>query len=116
MLVHTTDPRLIFLDIPGIRVNSLLNCAYTYEPSIKYGSHSILPFSTERITIPQVYLNQISLNNWICFYHKCSPYHFYPVQDWMISMAIDMVKEKIKAMQRTCEERGETLFPDYYVI
>ena len=31
-------------------------------------------------------------------------------------MAIDMVREKIKVMQKACEERGEPPFPDYYTI
>ena len=66
--------------------------------------------------IPQVYLNQVNLNNWICFYIKGSSNPFYPIQGWIISMAIDMVKDKIKSMQKACKERGEPPFPDYYTI
>ena len=66
--------------------------------------------------IPQVYLNQVNLNNWICFYIECSSNHFYPIQGWMISMAIDMARDKIKSMQKACKERGEPPFPDYYTI
>ena len=31
----------------------------------------------------------------------------------MITTAIDMVKDKIRAMQKMCEEKGKPLFPDY---
>ena len=76
----------------------------------------MLPFSIEQITIPQVYLNQVNLNNWICFNIECSSNHFYLIQGWMISMAIDMARDKIKSMQKACKERGEPPFPDYYTI
>ena len=114
-LVHTTDPRFMSPDFPEIRVNSLLNGSQVYDPLMTNGSHSLLPFSMKQITIPQVYLNKVSLNNWICFYNESSPYHFYSVQDWMIWSAID-VKEKIWQMDKTCEERGEPPFPDYYTV
>ena len=116
MLKHTTDPRLVTLDIPAIRINSLLDGSYAYKPLLEHRSNSVLPFSIGLITIPQVYLNRVSLNNWVCFYVECSSDCFYPVHSWMISMAIDMVKDKIKAMQKACEERGEPLFPDYPII
>ena len=41
---------------------------------------------------------------------------FLSIQGWMISMAIDMAREKIKSMQKACKERGEPPFPDYYTI
>lgn len=116
VLVHTTDPRLISPDIPEIRVNSLINGSQAYEPLLDNGSHSLLPFSTKQITIPQIYLNRVSLNNWICFYNEPSPYHFCPVQDWMLTTTIDTVKKRILKMHKICKERGEPLFPDYYTI
>ena len=41
---------------------------------------------------------------------------FLSIQGWIISMAIDMAKDKIKSMQKACKERGEPPFPHYYTI
>ena len=49
-------------------------------------------------------------------YIESSSNPFYPIQGWIISMAIDMVKDKIRSMQKACKERGEPPFPDYYTI
>ena len=87
-----------------------------YEPLLDHRSHSLLPFSMKQITILQIYLYRVSLNNWICFYGESLPYHFYPVQDWMLTTAIDAIKDRIRGMHEICQERGEPPFPNYYTI
>ena len=60
----SSEPRLYNPMRPELLVNSHINGTEIYVYASMVGSHDLIPFSPVRTTIPQVFLNWVSHQNW----------------------------------------------------
>ena len=63
----STDVRLLWVAEPRLSVNRMISGMRTYARTLLNGSHSMLPYSFTRTTVPMVYLCRVTLDNWTVY-------------------------------------------------
>ena len=63
----STDARLLQVAEPRLSVNRMISGTRTYARTLLNGSHSMLPYSFTRTTVPMVYLCRVTLDNWTVY-------------------------------------------------
>ena len=61
------DARLLWVAEPRLSVNRMISGTRTYTRTLLNGSHSMLPYSFTRTTVPMVYLCRATLDNWTIY-------------------------------------------------
>ena len=61
------DARLLRVAEPRLSVNRMISGTRTYARTLLNGSHSMLPYSFTRTTVPMVYLCRVTLDNWTVY-------------------------------------------------
>ena len=65
----STDVRLLRFAEPRLSVNRMISGTRAYARTLINGSHSMLPYSFTRTTVPMVYLCRATLDNWTVYFY-----------------------------------------------